>query len=116
MDSARSFVRLWLLLTAAVLGYAWIDFRLTPRLHAETHYSMRPDLSQLPDLLHWGGRLFHHRELYLLIGNAVVLGGMGALLGRGLVRFTRRARERSREPEVSIVPGPPPTSVPPAPR
>ncbi|MGC4090282.1 MAG: hypothetical protein QM756_20870 [Polyangiaceae bacterium] len=115
MDSARSFVRLWLVLTLAVLLYAWLDLRYTPRLHVETRFSMRPDWEQLPDLMHWGGRLLNHRALSLLIGNAVVLGGMGALLGRGALRLLRRLRQRGDEPPVSVVPGPPPTSVPPAP-
>ena len=113
MDSARSFVRLWLLLTTVVLVYAWLDLRMNPRLLMETQFSMRPDWDQLPDLMHWGGRLLNHRALSLLIGNAVVLGGMAALLGRGLIRFVSRLRQRE-EATISIVPGPPPTSVPPA--
>ncbi|HET9931361.1 MAG TPA: hypothetical protein VFQ35_11760 [Polyangiaceae bacterium] len=107
-------MRLWLVLTAAILFYAWLDLRLNPRLLMETHFSMRPDLDQLPDLMHWGGRLLNHRALSLLVGNALVLGGVGALFGRGIVRFVQRVRER--EASVSIVPSPPPTSVPPAPR
>ena len=113
VDSARSFVRIWFLLTLGVLVYAWLDLRLNPRLLAETHFSMRPDWSQLPDLMHWGGRLLNHRALPLLLGNALVLGGFGALLGHAVLRFVRRLL-RGDEPEVSIVPGPPPTSVPPA--
>jgi len=116
VDSAKGFVRLWLALTLAVLVYAWLDLRFTPRLHVETQISMRPDWSQLPDLLHWGGRLLNHRALSLLVGNARVLAGMGALLGHAVARFVRRLRGRSVEPHVSIVPGSPPTSVPPAPR
>jgi hypothetical protein len=114
VDSARSFVRLWLVLTAGILFYAWLDLKLNPRLLMETQFSMRPDLDQLPDLMHWGGRLLNHRALSLLVGNAVVLGGIGALFGRGAVRIVKRIRER--DESVSIVPSPPPTSVPPAPR
>lgn len=114
VDSARSFVRLWAVLTAAVLLYAWLDLRLNPRLLMETRFSMRPDWDQLPDLMHWGGRLLNHRALSLLIGNAVVLGGMAALLGRALLRVISRLRQRE-EPAISIVPAPP-TSVPPASR
>ncbi len=114
VDSARSFVRLWLVLTAGILFYAWLDLKLNPRLLMETQFSMRPDLDQLPDLMHWGGRLLNHRALSLLVGNALVLGGIAALFGRGAVRLVKRIRER--DEAVSIVPGPPPTSVPPAPR
>ena len=117
VDSAKGFVRLWLALTLVVLVYAWLDLRFTPRLHVETQISMRPDWSQLPDLMHWGGRLLNHRALSLLVGNALVLAGMGALVGHAALRFVRRLRGRWVEsPHVSIVPGPPPTSVPPAPR
>lgn len=113
VDSAKSFVRLWALLTVVVLAYAWLDLRLNPRLLRETQFSMRPDWEQLPDLMHWGGRLLNHQALSLLIGNALVLGGMAALIGRGLIRMIGRLRQRD-EAAVSIVPGPPPTSVPPA--
>ncbi len=113
VDSARSFVRLWLLLTLLVLAYAWFDLRLTPRLSAETQFSMRPDWSQLADLMHWGGRLLNHRALSLLVGNALMLGGLGALVGRGLSHLAQKLRHRPIEEHVSIVPGPAPTSVPP---
>jgi hypothetical protein len=116
VDSAKGFVRLWLALTVAVLAYAWLDLRFTPRLQVETQLSMRPDWSQLPDLMHWGGRLLNHRALSLLLGNALALGGMGALFGYGALRFVRRLRRHTAEPHVSIVPSPPPTSVPPAAR
>jgi hypothetical protein len=113
VDSARGFVRLWLLLALLILAYAWVDLRLNPRLLFETEFSMRPDLSQLPDLMHWGGRLLNHGALSLLIGNALVLAGLGALLGRTIVHFVQRLRRPSLDSRVSIVPAGAPTSVPP---
>jgi hypothetical protein len=113
VDSARGFVRLWFLLAVLILGYAWLDLRLNPRLSFETEFSMRPDLSQLPDLMHWGGRLLNHGAVTLLFGNALVLAGMGALLGRGIAHFVQRLRRPPLTPPVSIVPAAVPTSVPP---
>ena len=113
VDSARGFVRLWFLLALLILAYAWLDLRLNPRLYFETEFSMRPNLSQLPDLMHWGGRLLNHGAVSLLIGNALVLAGLGALLGRGIAHFLRRLLQPSLTPRVSIVPAAAPTSVPP---
>lgn len=113
VDSARGFVRLWLLLALLILGYAWLDLRLNPRLLFETEFSMRPNLSQLPDLMHWGGRLLNHGAVSLLVGNALVLAGLAALLGRGVVHFLQRPRAPSLTQRVSIVPAAAPTSVPP---
>jgi hypothetical protein len=114
VDSARSFVRLWLCLALLILGYAWLDLRLNPRLLFETEFSMRPNLSQLPDLMHWGGRLLNHGAVSLLVGNSLVIAGMAALVGRGIVRFVqRRLRSTASTPRVSIVPAGAPTSVPP---
>lgn len=113
VDSARGFVRLWLCLAVLILGYAWLDLRLNPRLLFETQFSMRPDLSQLPDLMHWGGRLLNHGAVSLLVGNAVVLAGMAALVGRSVVRFVQRLRSPTLNTRVSIVPAAAPTSVPP---
>lgn len=113
VDSARGFVRLWFALTIGILLYAWLDLRLTPRLSFETHFSMRPNLEQLPDLVHWGGRLLNHGAVSLLVGNALVLAGMAALCLRGLQRFAQRWVRRARQPRVSVVPAPLPTSAPP---
>jgi hypothetical protein len=113
VDSARGFVRLWFLLALLILGYAWVDLRLNPRLYFETEISMRPDLSQLPDLMHWGGRLLNHGAVSLLLGNALVLAGLAALLGRGIAHFVRKLLHPSLTPPVSIVPAAAPTSVPP---
>jgi hypothetical protein len=115
VDSVRAFLRIWLICTALVLGYAYLDVRLNPWLTAETHFSMEPDLSRLPELLHWGGRLLSHRALGLLVGNAVILGGVAALLVHGVVRVIQRARrKRNDATRISIVPGGAPTSIPPS--
>lgn len=114
VDSVRAFLRIWLICVTLVLVYAYVDARLNPWLNTETHFSMEPDLSRLPDLMHWGGRLLNHRALGLLIGNAVVLGGIAALILHSVLRFVQRRRDkRNDEPRVSIVPGGTPTSVPP---
>ena len=111
MDSARGFVRLWLCLTLAVLVYAWLDLRLHPRLATETRFSMRPDLSQAWDLVHWGGRLLNHGETYLLVGNALVLGGLAALVLRTTIRWVAGFGRAPISRRISVVPGPAPTSV-----
>jgi hypothetical protein len=113
VDSVRSFVRLWIVLTAAVLAYAWLDLRLHPQLLHETQFSLEPDLSQLSDLKHWGGRLLNHGAVTLLLGNALVLSGLSALVLRALWVLFRRLRSRDTDSRISIVPGSVPTSVPP---
>jgi hypothetical protein len=103
------------LITLLILGYAWVDLELHPALLAEEQISMKPDWSQLPDLMHWGGRLLRHGAAPLLLGNAVVLGGMAALVGRALTRWVRRLRSPQAGAggmdRVSIVPGSPPISL-----
>ena len=41
---------------------------------------MRPDLARLPELVHWGGRLLSNGAWWLLGCNAVLIGGMAALV------------------------------------
>jgi hypothetical protein len=113
VDSVRSFVRLWIVLTAVVLAYAWLDLRFHPQLLRETQFSLQPDLSQIPDLKHWGGRLLNHGAVTLLLGNALVLSGLSALVLRALWVLFRRVRSQDADARVSIVPGSVPTSVPP---
>lgn len=113
VDSVRSFVRLWIVFTLAVLAYAWLDLKLHPQLWRETQFSLKPNLQQLPDLAHWGGRLLKHGAVSLLIGNALVVAGVAALLTRGVVLLVRRLRGLHSEQRISVVPGSVPTSVPP---
>ena len=107
----RSFVRLWVVLSVLVLSYAYVDLRLNPGLASESHFSMRPDFSRIPDLAHWGGRLLTHGAVGLLVGNALVLGGLAALFVRSLTRIGRRFRGERVVERISIVPAPAPTSV-----
>jgi hypothetical protein len=109
VDSARGFVALWIIIVGLLLGYAWLDFRMNPWLLRETHFTMTPDLSQLPELWHWGGRLLRHGAAPLLIGNAVVIGGVLTLTVRAIYRRLRRRAQT--EPRVSLVPASVPTSI-----
>ena len=96
-----------------IVAYAYVDLRLHPWLEQETNFSMTPDLSQLPDLLHWGGRLLKEHAFVLLLGNAVVLGGLLALVVTSLARLWQKKREFVLTGErISVLPSAP-TSVPP---
>lgn len=108
VDSVRKFVLLWLAATLVVLVYAGVDLWLNPTLSLETELSMRPDWTQLPDLLHWGGRLLNHGALSLLLGNALVIGGLIALVGRTAARAW--GRRRRQVPRISVVPADLPAS------
>lgn len=90
MTPARTFVRLWVLFSLLTLGYAACDFALNPWLQYEVGFSMQPDFSRIPELLHWGGRLYYNGAWYLLVCNALVLGGMGAVLAAGILAVYRR--------------------------
>jgi hypothetical protein len=97
-----------------MIAYAFIDLRMNPWLETETHFSLRPDLTQLHDLWHWSGRLLRHGALSLLVANAVVVSGIAALAVHSIALFVQRQRRRTAgDARVSIVPGTPPTSVPP---
>jgi hypothetical protein len=102
--SARAFILLWLVCTAIVLGYAFVDLRLSPALQAEHSFSMQPDLSQIWEMRHWGGRLVRERAWGLLVSNALVLGGLVALGLHGLTRFVSRRVSSSPAPRASVFP------------
>lgn len=111
MDSVRSFLAVWILLTAGILGYAIIDLRTHPELNEETTFSMQPDVTKIHTLPHWGGRLLKERAHGLLIMNAVVLAGLVSLSGGVVVaRIKKRRAAPPVEPRVSA---PPRLSVPP---
>jgi len=101
MNSTRSFMRLWLGLTVVVLGYAAIDLWMHPWLGQETHFTMRPDFSQIGDLWHWGGRLLKEDAVMLLVANAVIIAGAFTLGVSALMRIGRRLK-RAFEPEESV--------------
>jgi len=95
--SARAFVLLWAVLTVLVVGYAFLDLWLSPGLWEERSFSMQPDLSQVWEVRHWGGRLLRERAWALLVCNALVLGGLAALVLHG----ARRWLARRQSPRVS---------------
>ncbi len=113
VDTARGLVRLWLLLAALLLSYSYVDLRMNPWLLGETHFSLKPDVTQLHDLWHWGGRLLRHGAVPLLLANAIVLSGIAALAIHSAALLLQRWRRSPQEPRVSIVPASAPTSVPP---
>jgi hypothetical protein len=88
--SVRTFVLLWALLSALVIGYAFLDLSLSPALWTERSFSMEPDLSQIWEVRHWGGRLLRERAWGLLVCNALVIGGLSALLLHGAARWLLR--------------------------
>jgi hypothetical protein len=92
MESTRSFLRLWIVITFAILTYAALDLWLHPSLHQEMHFTMQPDVSQIGDLWHWGGRLLKEGAITLLVANAIVMGGLLALVGRSIARLVARLR------------------------
>lgn len=113
VESAASFLKAWLVATLLIVAYAWVDLRINPHLAFETSFTLTPDFTRLPDLWDWGGRLLHHRALGLLGMNAIALGGIAAIVGRGLFSLVRRLRSPGDTQRVSIVPASVPTSVPP---
>lgn len=106
MFSARWFVLLWAALTAAVIGYALLDLQLTPSLRetGELQFSMQPDLREMHQMWHWGGRLVREGHWQLLIPNALALGGLGALTLHGLARFIARRRSEPADEAQSLAP------------
>ena len=96
----------WAALTAVVIGYALLDLHLSPGLWTERHFSMQPDLSQLWEVRHWGGRLVREGAWALLLPNALVMGGMGALVIHAVARFIakRRGQVEVEPPRNSLAP------------
>jgi hypothetical protein len=113
VDSLSSFLKAWLAATLLIIGYAWVDLRFNPHLSLETSFTLTPDVTRLTDLWDWGGRLLHHGAFGLLVANAVALGGILALVVRGVLSVVRRVRSPMEQPRISIVPASVPTSVPP---
>jgi hypothetical protein len=93
MHSVRAFLSLWSALSAGILAYAFGDLALHPALRRETNFSMQPDLARIGELVHWGGRLLKEGHWSLLVSNALLLGGLAALVLGGVVRRIRRERE-----------------------
>lgn len=96
MPSVRTFVRLWAGFAAVIVAYAAIDRALNPWLTTEHSFSMEPDLTKLPDLVHWGGRLWH-LNLPLLSLNAVLVGGLLSLAALSVRRVLHSGPTPKRE-------------------
>ena len=93
MHSVRAFLSLWSVISGSILAYAFGDLALHPALRRETNFSMQPDLARVGELVHWGGRLLKEGHWSLLVSNALLLGGLAALLLGSAVRWIRRERE-----------------------
>jgi hypothetical protein len=108
VHSVKSFLRLWAFSAFCVFGYAVGDVLMNPWLKLETSFSLEPDWEQALDLVHWGGRLLTQGAWWLLLANAVVLGGLCALAGLGLAKLLSfRSKTLDRAPledRVSVFP------------
>lgn len=115
MPSVRFFVRVWAGFAVAIVAYGAVDRALNPWLTTEHSFSMEPDLARLPDLVHWGGRLWH-LSLPLLSFNALLIGGLMSLFALSLLRFIRPrpAPRRDESQRVSIFVTEPRPSSPPS--
>jgi hypothetical protein len=94
---AKSFLVIWAVSTVGILAYAITDLLVNPQIQLETSISMKPDISRLPNLLHWGGRLIHHEMEGLLLLNAVFMGGFVALLASWVWGAVSRDKSQSVE-------------------
>ena len=101
MFSVRSLLFVWVSSSLATLGYAYADLSLTPGLHQERGFSIHVDVSRIGELWHWGGRLLNEGAIGLLVLNAIMVGGLLALLmlwlGQLLNRMLAGRREASRD-------------------
>jgi len=78
--SVRSLLVVWVSSSLATLGYAYADLSLTPGLHQERGFSIHIDIARVGELWHWGGRLLNEGAIGLLVLNAIMVGGILALL------------------------------------
>lgn len=118
MFSVRSLLFVWVSSSLATLGYAYADLRLTPGLHQERGFSIHIDITRIGELWHWGGRLLSEGAIGLLVLNAVMVGGIlalvmlwfGQLLHRALAG-RRAAASKNARAATSVAFGsvPPPT-------
>jgi hypothetical protein len=117
--SFRSLLMAWAGFTLATVAYAYIDLALSPGLHIESGFSMTLDVARIGELWHWGGRLVREGAFVLLLCNAVLVGGLLALLTlwiaesiQHLRQYLRASQQRSEErPPAAVAFG----SVPPPP-
>jgi hypothetical protein len=102
--SLRSLLSVWVGSSLATLGYAYADLSLTPGLHQERGFSIQIDIARIGELWHWGGRLLNEGAISLLVLNAIMVGGILALLMLSLGQLVQRALDARREassPETS---------------
>jgi hypothetical protein len=100
--SVRSLLVVWVSSSLATLGYAYADLSLTPGLHQERGFSIHIDITRIGELWHWGGRLLNEGAIGLLVLNAIMVGGILALLmlwlGQLLQAMLQKAVPAPREP------------------
>jgi hypothetical protein len=89
--SVRSLLFVWVSSSLATLGYAFADLNLTPGLHQERGFSIHIDMARIGELWHWGGRLLNEGAIGLLVLNAIVVGGLLALLMLWLGQLLQKA-------------------------
>jgi hypothetical protein len=115
--SLRSLLMAWAGFTLATVAYAYVDLAFTPGLHVESGFSVTLDVARIGELWHWGGRLVREGALVLLVCNAVLVGGLLALVTLWLaetfqhLRQHVRASARAPRPPAAVAFG----SVPPPP-
>jgi hypothetical protein len=91
--SLRSLLMAWAGFTLATVGYAYIDLALSPGLHVESGFSVTLDVARIGELWHWGGRLVREGALVLLVCNAVIVGGVLALLTLWIAESIQHVRQ-----------------------
>jgi hypothetical protein len=108
----------WAGFTVATVAYAYVDLALSPGLHVESGFSVTLDVARIGELWHWGGRLVREGAVVLLACNAVVVGGLLALVTLWLAesiqhlrRHLRASARADRQPPAAVAFG----SVPPPP-
>lgn len=95
MFSVRSLLVVWVSSSLATLGYAYADLSLTPGLHQERGFSVHIDITRIGELWHWGGRLLNEGAIGLLVLNAIMVGGILALLMLWLGQLLQSAMRRA---------------------
>lgn len=118
MLSLRSLLLTWAGFSLATVAYAYLDLAFTPELRGESGFSLTLDVTRIGELWHWGGRLLREGAVVLLICNAVVVGGILALLTLWLLEGVQHVRQlrgsRARRPPagaaVALGSVPPPPS------
>lgn len=96
MLSFRSLLMAWAGFTLATVAYAYVDLAFTPGLHVESGFSVTLDVARIGELWHWGGRLVREGAFVLLVCNAVLVGGLLALVTLTLAESIQHLRRHLR--------------------